>query len=35
MKSSEEHIEPLQNYFWEAHDAMLCRKFGFDELLKR
>ncbi|MCD0454270.1 YdiU family protein [Chryseobacterium sp. LC2016-27] len=30
----EETLNRYGNYFWEAHDKMLCRKFGFDELRK-
>lgn len=30
----EETLNSYGNYFWEAHDKMLCRKFGFDELRK-
>lgn len=31
-KFLEETLNAYGNYFWEAHDKMLCRKFGFDEL---
>lgn len=30
----EETLNNYGNYFWEAHDKMLCKKFGFDELKK-
>ncbi|MBM7418034.1 MULTISPECIES: protein adenylyltransferase SelO [Chryseobacterium] len=30
----EETLNSYGNYFWEAHDKMLCRKFGFDEFKK-
>lgn len=34
----EKFLEDILNlygtYFWEAHDTMLCKKFGFDQLLK-
>jgi uncharacterized protein YdiU (UPF0061 family) len=30
----EEILNDYGSYFWESHDKMLCRKFGFDELLK-
>lgn len=33
-KFLEDTLNRYGNYFWEAHDAMLCRKFGFDELRK-
>lgn len=33
-KFLEETLNAYGNYFWEAHDKMLCRKFGFDELKK-
>lgn len=33
-KFLEETLNSYGNYFWEAHDKMLCRKFGFDELKK-
>lgn len=33
-KFLEEALNRYGNYFWEAHDKMLCRKFGFDELRK-
>jgi uncharacterized protein YdiU (UPF0061 family) len=33
-KFLEETLNRYGNYFWEAHDKMLCRKFGFDELRK-
>lgn len=33
-KFLEEKLNAYGNYFWEAHDKMLCKKFGFDQLLK-
>ncbi|HEX7869940.1 MAG TPA: protein adenylyltransferase SelO family protein, partial [Chryseobacterium sp.] len=33
-KFLEETLNRYGNYFWEAHDKMLCKKFGFDELKK-
>ncbi|AYZ37674.1 YdiU family protein [Chryseobacterium indologenes] len=33
-KFLENTLNNFGSYFWEAHDKMLCRKFGFDELLK-
>ena len=33
-KFLEETLNSYGNYFWEAHDRMLCRKFGFDEFKK-
>lgn len=33
-KFLEDTLNRYGNYFWEAHDTMLCRKFGFDSLLK-
>lgn len=33
-KFLEEKLNSYGNYFWEAHDKMLCRKFGFDEFKK-
>lgn len=33
-KFLEETLNSYGNYFWEAHDKMLCRKFGFDKLKK-
>ncbi|MDR2234627.1 MAG: YdiU family protein [Chryseobacterium sp.] len=30
----EDTLNHYGTYFWEAHDRMLCRKFGFDELRK-
>lgn len=30
----EDTLNHYGTYFWEAHDKMLCRKFGFDELRK-
>ena len=33
-KFLEETLNRYGNYFWETHDKMLCRKFGFDELKK-
>ncbi|MDQ1804663.1 protein adenylyltransferase SelO [Chryseobacterium sp. PTM-20240506] len=32
-KFLENTLNNYGNYFWEAHDKMLCRKFGFDQLL--
>lgn len=32
-KFLEEKLNNYGNYFWKAHDEMLCRKFGFDQLL--
>ncbi len=31
-KFLEDTLNQYGTYFWEAHDKMLCRKFGFDEL---
>lgn len=31
-KFLEDTLNSYGIYFWEAHDKMLCRKFGFDEL---
>jgi uncharacterized protein YdiU (UPF0061 family) len=31
-KFLEDTLNKYGTYFWEAHDKMLCRKFGFDEL---
>ena len=31
-KFLEETLNSYGSYFWEAHDKMLCKKFGFDEL---
>lgn len=31
-KFLEESLNQYGNYFWKAHDEMLCKKFGFDEL---
>lgn len=31
-KYLEETLNWYGTYFWEAHDKMLCKKFGFDEL---
>ncbi|KMQ66431.1 hypothetical protein ACM46_02525 [Chryseobacterium angstadtii] len=31
-KFLENTLNHYGTYFWEAHDKMLCRKFGFDEL---
>lgn len=28
----EDTLNHYGNYFWEAHDTMLCKKFGFDQL---
>lgn len=33
-KFLEDTLNAYGNYFWEAHDTMLCKKFGFSELLK-
>lgn len=33
-KFLEDTLNQYGTYFWEAHDKMLCRKFGFDELLE-
>lgn len=33
-KFLEDTLKRYGNYFWEAHDTMLCKKFGFDQLLK-
>lgn len=33
-KFLENTLNRYGSYFWEAHDKMLCRKFGFDELRK-
>lgn len=33
-KFLEDTLNYYGTYFWEAHDKMLCRKFGFDELRK-
>ena len=33
-KFLEETLNSYGSYFWEAHDKMLCRKFGFNELKK-
>ncbi|MFL9834155.1 protein adenylyltransferase SelO [Chryseobacterium terrae] len=33
-KFLEETLNSYGNYFWEAHDKMLCRKFGFDNFKK-
>ncbi|PWN64542.1 protein adenylyltransferase SelO [Chryseobacterium oncorhynchi] len=33
-KFLEDTLNKYGTYFWEAHDTMLCRKFGFDELKK-
>ena len=30
----EDVLNTYGDYFWEAHDRMLCRKFGFDQLLE-
>lgn len=32
-KFLENSLNQYGEYFWEAHDKMLCRKFGFDQLL--
>ncbi|WP_027381043.1 protein adenylyltransferase SelO [Chryseobacterium daeguense] len=33
-KFLEDVLNDYGSYFWESHDKMLCKKFGFDELLK-
>ncbi|MBV8326936.1 protein adenylyltransferase SelO family protein [Chryseobacterium sp.] len=33
-KFLEDTLNHFGTYFWETHDKMLCRKFGFDELQK-
>lgn len=33
-KFLEDTLNHFGTYFWENHDTMLCRKFGFDELRK-
>ncbi|MFP3832705.1 protein adenylyltransferase SelO [Chryseobacterium sp. SIMBA_028] len=33
-KFLEDTLNKYGTYFWEAHDTMLCRKFGFNELKK-
>lgn len=33
-KFLEDTLNSFGNYFWEAHDKMLCSKFGFDQLLE-
>lgn len=33
-KFLEDTLNKYGTYFWEAHDTMLCRKFGFDVLRK-
>lgn len=33
-KFLENTLNNFGTYFWKTHDNMLCRKFGFDELLK-
>lgn len=33
-KFLEDTLNKYGTYFWTAHDAMLCKKFGFDELKK-
>ncbi|MDQ0592391.1 uncharacterized protein YdiU (UPF0061 family) [Chryseobacterium ginsenosidimutans] len=32
-KFLEEILNDYGSYFWESHDKMLCKKFGFDQLL--
>jgi uncharacterized protein YdiU (UPF0061 family) len=32
-KFLEDVLNDYGSYFWESHDRMLCRKFGFDQLL--
>jgi uncharacterized protein YdiU (UPF0061 family) len=33
-KFLEDTLNSFGTYFWEAHDQMLCKKFGFDQLQK-
>jgi uncharacterized protein YdiU (UPF0061 family) len=33
-KFLEDVLNDYGSYFWESHDKMLCKKFGFDRLLK-
>ncbi|SIQ14278.1 Uncharacterized conserved protein YdiU, UPF0061 family [Chryseobacterium sp. RU37D] len=33
-KFLEDILNDYGSYFWESHDKMLCKKFGFDQLLK-
>ncbi|BFO65788.1 protein adenylyltransferase SelO [Chryseobacterium sp. KCF3-3] len=33
-KFLEDTLNNFGTYFWEAHDQMLCKKFGFDQLQK-
>ncbi|RQO39296.1 YdiU family protein [Chryseobacterium sp. KBW03] len=33
-KFLEDTLNRFGTYFWEAHDQMLCKKFGFDQLQK-
>ncbi|MDF2934127.1 MAG: YdiU family protein [Chryseobacterium sp.] len=33
-KFLEDTLNSYGTYFWEAHDKMLCKKFGFDQLLE-
>ena len=33
-KFLEDSLNAYGNYFWDSHDKMLCRKFGFDNLLE-
>ncbi|MBK1894595.1 protein adenylyltransferase SelO [Chryseobacterium paridis] len=33
-KFLEDTLNNYGTYFWETHDKMLCKKFGFDELLE-
>ncbi|ASK31384.1 hypothetical protein CEY12_15280 [Chryseobacterium sp. T16E-39] len=33
-KFLEDTLNNYGTYFWEAHDKMLCKKFGFDQLLE-
>ncbi|RNA63715.1 YdiU family protein [Chryseobacterium nematophagum] len=33
-KFLEDSLNSFGTYFWEAHDKMLCKKFGFDQLIK-
>lgn len=33
-KFLEDTLNNFGTYFWEAHDKMLCKKFGFDQLRK-
>jgi len=33
-KFLEDVLNDFGSYFWESHDKMLCKKFGFEQLLK-